>query len=195
VNRGRAVLVVALAACGHPAPRTEPPPPTGNVGVATADAAAAIDGIYDDCTLQREAIASKLLHGTVGTKTLLEPTFDPEERHLHERIELSDGVVVAFAIGGCAHYAYELEYELPATAVPNDAERRLDALEALLRRTPIADDLAIDFADRIRKRAKPATPRDPAGPWELDCGDAICTVDVTPDGQVVRMKVSYDFPL
>lgn len=193
MNRAALAIAIAAVGCGHPAARPEPP--TGNVGVVATDAAAPIDGVYDDCTLERGAIASKLLHGTVGTKTLVEPTFDPEERHLHEQIELSDGVKVAFEIGGCAHYAYDLEYELPATAVPTDAERRLDALEALLRRTPIADDLAIDFADRIRKRAKPATPRDPAGPWELDCGDAICEVELTPGGQVVRIKVSYDFPL
>jgi hypothetical protein len=107
-----------------------------------------------------------------------------------EEIELADGTRIAFTVGGCAHYAWSLVFHVRVT----DPERRLDAAEALLRRTPMGDPLAVDMADRIKNRSRRA-PRNPAGPWDIDCGDANCSVDATDDGTTLRLEVGYDFPL
>ena len=164
----------------------------GSDGSAAGSAAAAADA--DDCTLDRGAITGKLVHDAAGVKTIAAPP--AAERHVSEAIELGDGTRIYFSLGGCAHFAWELVYEVPAKSVGVDAERRLDALEALLRRTPIADDLGTDMAGRIHGRARGATTaRAATGPWELDCGDAICEAEAVVDGAVLRIKVGYDFPL
>jgi hypothetical protein len=185
-------LLLLAAACGHTADRGTQPPITATT---TADAAPApADGMYDDCTLDRAAVAGALRHNDKGTKTILAPTYNDEERHVTEAIELADGTRITFHVGGCAHYAWEMTYEVPASAVGADPERRLDAAEALLRRTPMGDSLAVDMADRIKARSR-KTVRPAQGPWSIDCGDANCAVNATVDGATLEIVVGYDFAL
>ena len=88
--RGCAFLILAAACGGHGAKDRGTPPI--NAGTATPDAAPpAPDGMYDDCTLDRAAIAGALRHNDKGTKTIQAPTFDEETRHVSEAIELADG--------------------------------------------------------------------------------------------------------
>ena len=184
-----AAIVVCAAACGHPA-RRDPGGPHNAVAAGPSDAA---PPDADDCTLDRGAIESLLNHTGAGITTTQAAVFDPEERHLHEAIALSDGTRIAFAIGGCAHFAWELVYDVPAIGT-TDVERLIDRAEALLRGTPINGGLAIDMADRIRARSRTA-PRAANGPWSIECGDANCEVDAQVNGSALRIIVSYDFPL
>jgi hypothetical protein len=193
VIRACAAAIAALGACGQPTERGVKP--AGNAGAPATDAAV-VDAAFDDadCTLERGAIAGQLRHGDAGVTTVVKPTFDAADRHLTEAVELADGTRVTFHIGGCAHYAWELTFEVPASAVGTDAERRLDAADALLRRAPMSDSLAVDMADKVRTRSR-RTPRPAAGPWPIECGDASCAVDAVVEGSTLRIAVSYDFPL
>jgi hypothetical protein len=186
----RALAVALLVACGsQPAPSSRP---ANTVTTPPPDTAPAVPD--DDCTLQLEAITSKLGHAAPGVRTLEAPA--RVDRKLTEAIELADGTRVDFSLGGCAHYAWELIYLIPASAVGVAADQRLDYVAALLERTPIADGLAVQMAQWIRGRPRPVT--DPAGPWSIPCGDAVCEVEVkTAIGARthLRIKVRYDFPL
>ena len=180
---------VALAACGGPTPPPAPGP-ANTVAAAPPDAAP----VADDCTLQLDAITSHLDHAAPGVRTIEKPT--RVDRRLSEAIELPDGTRVEFSLGGCEHYAWELVYVVPAARVGAGADQRLDASAALLEHTPIAEGIAVQMATWIRGRPRPTT--DPAGPWSIPCGDAICEVEVQTAmgaGTHLRIKVRYDFPL
>ena len=183
-----ALFVIAAAACGSPSR----PAPVANQQVspppAPPDAALTEN---EDCTLQLEAITGKLDHHAAGVRSVAPPV--RKDRRITEEIALADGTRVQFSLGGCAHYGWQLTYTGPAAGVPADPEKRLDAVAALLGRTPIADDLGKDMASRIRGR--PKQKRAATGPWSIECGDAVCDVDAAADAANVKLTVSYDFPL
>jgi hypothetical protein len=169
-----------LAACGS-APRTTGAPPV---------AAAPDAGAADDCALDLASIESKLIHDAPGVKTVAAPRV--ENRHLSESVRLADGVTVTFSIGGCAHFAYQFDYELPSGAPGGSVAERLEAIAKLLERTPARDDMAADLARKVRAKLAAGVGAEPSdGPWPLDCGDAVCAVELKPSG----VRVGYDFPL
>jgi hypothetical protein len=178
----RVVLLLCLA-CGarpaSPAPTVAAPTP----------APAADAGAADDCALDLAALESKLIHDAPGVKSVAAPRV--ENRHLTETVRLADGVTVTFSIGGCAHFAYLFDYDLPS-ALSGSVADRLEATAKLLERTPARDGMAVDLAKKVRAKLAAGVGAEPSdGPWSLDCGDAVCEVALKPSG----VQVGYDFPL
>lgn len=151
----------------------------------------------DDCTLGLEAVKPILSHRPGAVRGLR--TVEKKPRRLVERAALRDGVVVTVTIGGCVHFAYNLQYENVRSRTPlTDRPAYLALARQWIDRTPSTDEGEVQL-QTLRKALAAAAPADAAGPpglFRLACGDAVCEllVEATGAGRVT-LTVGYDFPL
>jgi hypothetical protein len=137
------------------------------------------EGVQDeDCILDLEAIRGQLDHSADGVTTIEQPV--RIERGLEESIRLPDGTVVRFETGGCVHYGFSFTYP-GVKLVERDFAPVSARARALLERTPVREDARGNLSILITALGSPHDT--PAGPGEtyLGCGDAVCTLRVTPD--------------
>lgn len=113
------------------------------------------------------------------------------ERVVTQRAVFKTGEEVLFTGGGCAHLSYAFTYS-GLKLSKKDAKTVMSVAMNLLAKTPVTDGrknpLLKALKDTHRKDAKEIV----AGQYELNCGDANCSVDSREAG-VIQLK--YDFAL
>jgi len=146
----------------------------------------------EDCTLSSDALEEALDPKASNVKKIL-PT-KKEDRHLKQTVVFSNDVKLTYQVGGCEHYAYTLTYE-------NVEKPKAKNLKSY---TQLALDLIKQTKFKAGKEEKVLTKslekglqKSGAAKWPLDlgCQDAICQIEVKPQGDKITVVLSYDFAL
>jgi hypothetical protein len=141
----------------------------------------------DSCITQISAIKSFIDARAPGITELVPPKYDSANRTVTHQVKLKNGTVVNLSLGGCAHYAYTLTFTEVKGLRPDLSQEEIIKIigENL---TLLPTDTRFHFSDIAAKILD-------ARNWRLDrmieCGDAICLLDIKDQSFVF----SYDFAL
>jgi hypothetical protein len=142
----------------------------------------------DDCSLNPDAIHGYLDTQDGGTRL---KAVHVSERTARESIRLSDGTVVALTMGGCAHYAFSLQWShLPPGPSPRNRHDEVLLALSLLRRTPLHDAQAVvgTLTEALEGAAQDPSAR-------LPKSDAEISLVVSHAHKETTVELSYDFML
>ncbi len=148
----------------------------------------------DDCAMDMGSDTVSPLQSKYGAfETLKKPTLDLKNRALHHAIKLPSGVVVAYTVGGCAHYSYRYTFSHLADMPAGKGKALFDYVRAQAKLLPVDAQEHTNLNESIAKLEKAAPkPEHWSHGNDLEIsGDETNELELTKDG----FALSYDFPL
>ena len=154
---------------------------------------AVADNISDtECILDKAAIKPALLVNKDDSEGF--HTITRKSRQLSESLQLKNGMTIEFSVGGCAHYGYSFRFINIPQQITQNNKNPVDIALAVMDQVSLQADqehLKSSFKETLKNALK--TPQEMTdGSIFLECGDAICTLDVENNG---NLSLNYDFPL
>lgn len=144
-----------------------------------------------DCTFNFAEFKAPLDVNSKGYRSAEQELRDEVEKTVTQRAVLRSGEEVFFKGGGCAHLSYSFTYSNLKNN-KKDMKSVVRTATSLLERTALVGKSKDPLIAALKRAQKVDAREIVEGQYELDCGDANCSLDSRKSGVI---QINYDFAL